>query len=318
MQGVSVVCVHRLRAQASRRLAIAREIWRDLPRYAQRRLLYRIRSGLDSSWQDTRQVVRLVGSGDLSMEVVPRDEIGRFLYLYGLWDLSGTRLMQANLRPGMTVLDVGANIGYFTLLAARSVGQEGLVHSFEPHDEIRGELERNVRRNGLRNVVVRPEAVARSTGEVAFYRSAEATNQGISSTIEGSTPLGQAREARPSIVPAVRLDDVSDSLGRSVDLVKIDVEGAERAALEGGESLFSAPDAPLVLLESFEIDVTAELLRTFGFTVRRLRFDWRRGLHLSPELAEEDEGEPNFVAYKERHASSLATLSILEQSATSC
>jgi FkbM family methyltransferase len=298
--------------QASRRLAIARDIWRNLPSYAKRRLLYVIRCGLDTSWEDAGQVVRLLDGSGLSMEVVPRDEIGRFLYLYGLWDLTGTRLMQAFLRPGMTVLDVGANIGYFTLLAAQQVGQDGLVHSFEPHDEIRSRLERNIRRNGLRNVVVRSEAVTRSTGEVAFYRSADATNQGISSTIEGSTTLGQAREERPMIVPAIRLDDVAETLGRRVDLLKIDVEGAEKAALEGGESLLAAPDAPLVLLESFEIHATGQLLEAFDFTLRRLRFGWRRGLHLSPNLAGEDAGEPNYVAYKERHAASLAPHLVLE------
>jgi FkbM family methyltransferase len=284
------------------------EVRRDLPRYALRHLLYAGNSRRDPTWLDAPQVIELPGADRLSLEVVPRDEIGRFLYLYGVWDLLGTRFVQLFLRPGMTVLDVGANIGYYSLVAGRRVGPGGVVHSFEPHDEIRDRLARNVARNGLQNVLVREEAVTNLTGDVRFYPSAEATNQGISSIIEGQAPHGERRDERQVLVPAIRLDDVVDHLPRQIDLVKLDIEGAERAACEGGERLLSASDAPLVFFESYDFDPTAAVLGEYGFTVRRLSHHWRRGLWLAPHSDDASEGEPNYVAFKKHHEHALTSL----------
>lgn len=261
----------------------------------------------DPSWLDRPRVVDLASGSSLALEVVPRDDIGRFLYLYGLWDLAGTRLLQRILRPGMTVLDVGANIGYFTLLAATRVGPSGLVQSFEPHDEIRRRLVRNVERNGLLNVEVRPEAVGRTGGEIAFYRSADASNQGISSTVEGPAPHGEPREARPVLVPCVTLDEVAASLDRPVDLVKIDVEGAELEALAGAELLFAGSQAPLVVFEAYDVGPASELLEGHGYTVWRLDHDPRRGLRFARPTSDV-QAEPNYLASKAHHESQLAGL----------
>lgn len=295
--------------EVARRLAILSDVWQQIPAYARRYASYSVRSRLDLTWLDAPRIVQLSAAvGELSLEVVTRDEIGRFLYVYGLWDLLGTRLVQRFLRPGMTVLDVGANIGYYSLIAALQVGSGGVVHSFEPHDEIRGWLARNVTRNGLQNIIIRSEAVTNQTGEVRFYRSAEASNQGISSTVEGPALHGDRREASPVVVPAMCLDDVVNGLGCSVDLIKLDVEGAERVAFEGGERLLSAADAPLVLFESYELGPTAEILGAYGFQVRRLSHHWRHGLCLAQDSATAFQGEPNYVAYKQHHKAALTGL----------
>jgi FkbM family methyltransferase len=290
--------------ETRRRLELLVDLRRELPRYARRHAAYRARSRRDPGWLDRPQVVRLSPAvDDLALEIVARDEIGRFLYLYGVWDLVGTRLVQRVLRPGMTVLDVGANIGYFSLVAASGVGPAGLVVSFEPHDGIRARLEGNVARNGLANVVVRAEAVTSSSGEVRFYRSADAGNQGISSTVAGSAAHGAPRAEQPPVVPAVRLDEVRDELaeaGRTIDLVKLDVEGAETAAFAGGAELLGAADAPLLVFEAYELEPAATLLRGHGYTVRRLVHDRRRGIRLV-DGGGSDPGEPNYLAYKEHH-----------------
>jgi FkbM family methyltransferase len=294
--------------EAARRASLVPAVWRDLPRFALRSVAYRARSR-DPGWLETPQLIELNLAGSShALEVIPRDHIGRFLYTYGVWDILGTRLVRHALRPGMTVLDVGANIGYYSLVAAIQVGPKGLVQSFEPHDEIRERLTRNVAHNGLANVVVRPEAVTNVTGEVSFYPSADPSNEGISSTVCRPTRSGQHLLEHPWLVPAVRLDDVAAGLGRRIDLVKLDVEGAERDACEGGPELLSAPDAPLVLFEAYEIDPVATLLEAYGFTIRRLAQHWRRGLHLAPWDEVAAGGEPNYVAYKERHEPVLAGL----------
>jgi FkbM family methyltransferase len=295
--------------EARRKLAILLDGRRELPRYVWRYAHYLGRSRRDSAWLEAPLVVPLSPSvEDLSLEVVPGDEIGRFLYLYGVWDLASTRLVQRFLGTGMTALDVGANIGYFSVLAGRRVGPRGLVHSFEPHDEIRRRLALNVARNGLSNVVVRAEAVTSTTGETRFYRSVESSNQGISSTVAGPAPHGGRRETSPFIVPSVRLDDVANELSSSIDLVKLDVEGAELAAFEGGASLLSAADAPLLLFEAYDLKPSAELLGRYGYKVRSLAHDLRRGVRLVSDSDAEGRGEPNYVAYKRRHEPALAAL----------
>jgi len=294
---------------ALRSLEILVDLRRDLPRYTRRHLSYAVSSRRDRDWLQTPQVVRVAPRfGKFSLEVVPEDEIGRFLYVYGLWDLQTTRFLLHVLESGMTMLDIGANVGYLSLLAAERIGPDGLVHSFEPDREIRGRLERNIARNGLSNIVVRKEAVTKSSGEVRFFKSAEASNQGISSTVEGPGPHGERRETEPELVPAVRLDDVAISLDRPVDVVKLDVEGAELDALEGGGELLGAPAAPLVIFEAYELGPVAEAFEALGFTVRRLVHDRRRGVRLDDPRSGTDVGEPNYVAYKEHHAEVLADL----------
>ena len=100
------------------------------------------------------------GQSPPRIEVTPREMLSRTLFLYGTFEISETRLVQAFLRPGMTFLDVGAHIGYYTLIAARLVGDGGRVVSFEPGAATRAQLEANVARNGFRNVEIRAEALA--------------------------------------------------------------------------------------------------------------------------------------------------------------
>jgi FkbM family methyltransferase len=293
--------------QARRRVAILLDIRREVPGYIARYVDYRRRARRDSSWLESEQVTRLSPLvGSFALEVVPQDEIGRFLYIYRLWDLASTRLLQRFLRSGMTVLDVGANIGYFSLLAARQVGPTGIVHSFEPHADIRARLKRNVALNRLTNIVVRPEAVTSMTGQIRFYRSAEAANQGISSVVEGSAPHGERREKEPQLVPSIRLDDVAGKLDRAVDLVKVDIEGAERTAFEGGARMFGAEAAPLLVFEAYDLAPSAELLASYGFTIRHLAHDLKRGIRLEPLADQAPYGEPNYVAYKKHHQAALA------------
>ena len=181
--------------------AIVREVWRELPRYGQRHLLYLIHSERDAGWGDLPRVVPLrAEQAACRSRSCQGTRSVVFSTSTGSGALFGPASVQAFLRPGMAVLDIGANIGYFTLVASPRVGVSGLVESFDLHDEIRRRLVRNVEQNGLANVTVRSEALARASGETRFYSSADAANQGISSTIAGSSPPRgrSARSARRS------------------------------------------------------------------------------------------------------------------------
>src|SRR5262249_44198555 len=163
-----------------------------------------------------------------------------------------------------TFVDVGANIGYYTLVAARIVGAAGAVYAFEPNAPIRERLERHIALNGLSNVVVSAEAVSAETGEIGFYASVNPENQGSSSLLPGEG-LGAEQ-----IVPAVALDDLVARHRRRFDLLKMDVEGAELQLFAGGKSLLASAHAPALLFESTHLAPALDLLRGHGYQVFRM------------------------------------------------
>jgi FkbM family methyltransferase len=300
------ISLERLRAIVSRnRPSQKPQLWEDLPLAIRRRVRFEIGRRADLAWLDRAQVIALseVGSPDqlppLRIEVCPREMMNQALFLYGTFEISETRLIQSMLRSGMTFIDVGANIGYYTLVAARLVGETGLVHCFEPNDPMRVKLEANIRRNGFGNVVVHADAVARETGEVAFYASTWDANQGTSSILPGNG-RGAMQKVR-----SVSLDDFVMTLaGRRVDLIKMDIEGAELIAIEGGRRALGAADAPPVIFEAADLAPVAAALRALGYKIRRLHYTLENGLELPDAEAPlrslfEDYEAPNYFAAKD-------------------
>jgi FkbM family methyltransferase len=137
--------------------------------------------------------------------------------------------LRAQLRPGATVLDIGANIGIFTALAASIVGDAGRVIAVEPIPRNITLIERACRRSGFHQVEVIRAAASDRSGEIELRTHASTSNSatpaaaGVRLSAEGASNLR---------VPAVVLDDVLGGLGR-LDLVKIDVAGMEPRALRG-------------------------------------------------------------------------------------
>ncbi|MBK9711206.1 MAG: FkbM family methyltransferase [Kouleothrix sp.] len=136
-----------------------------------------------------------------------------------------SRAIDALLRPGMVVVDVGANIGYYTLLAATRVGPAGKVIAFEPGESSCDLLRMSLRANRLDNVQLHAYAVADAAGTVGF--GMDDSNGRISR----DDPLRS-----PYQVPAVALDSFLKDEPR-VDLIKMDIEGAEGRALRGMRDL---------------------------------------------------------------------------------
>lgn len=158
----------------------------------------------------------------------------------GSYEYETTKLIQDNLKKGDTFLDLGANIGYFTLLAARIVGREGKVHSFEPYPPARGQLSGNVTLNRVTNVMIHPEALSNRDGRVSFYVS-----KGDTSLNNMIGPIGP--NAQQISVPVGRVDDLVPR-DLVVDLAKMDIEGEEFNALEGMVSLIArSPNLKLLL-----------------------------------------------------------------------
>jgi FkbM family methyltransferase len=175
-----------------------------------------------------------------------RDGIAREVCFTGAYEPLETALVRALLAPGGTFVDVGANWGYFTLLAAHLAGSTGQVVALEPDPRLFARLRENVDRNALLQVTPLPTAAAAERGTLTLAGFDEAGgNWGLSSLRTD----GDA--ARPSFrVDAAPLDEVLDGLDIDrVDLVKIDVEGAEPLVLRGMERGIAAGRYRAVLLE---------------------------------------------------------------------
>ncbi|HKI92435.1 MAG TPA: FkbM family methyltransferase [Gaiellaceae bacterium] len=175
----------------------------------------------------------------------------------GAWDPGGTAFLGRHVKAGMTVLDVGAHVGYHTCHAARLTGPTGLVLAFEPEPRNYELLLANVWRNGLGNVVCFPWAVTDAAGFAHLYL--HPTNTGDHRLADDG-----GRSSMP--VRTVRLDD-SLVVRPPVDVVKIDVQGGERAAVAGMAGLLGF---------SPNVRLTVEF---WPYGIRRFGEDPREALH---------------------------------------
>jgi FkbM family methyltransferase len=153
--------------------------------------------------------------------------------------------MRDHLKPGDVFVDVGANIGYYSLLAARAVGKDGSVIAFEPSPAVGRQLAANIERNGLGDRVTVHSVAAGAVPGTANIFLAGRDNIGQTSTRPGP---GFTAEGE---VDVRRVDDcVPVTAYPKVTFLKIDTEGDELAAAEGARALMSAmPRGAMVLVE---------------------------------------------------------------------
>lgn len=165
---------------------------------------------------------------------------------FGLYELETARLIRQTLRPGDHFVDGGANLGYFTLLAAHRVGPTGRVDAFEPEPHNRQRLLDHLERNGLADRVrVHDTALSDAQGEarIHFFRDGHA-NHGCSSLF---AEAGDVSNAEVTLVRTVRMDEAL--AGTTPRLIKLDLEGAEHLAVHGMTGLLTAEQPPLVIAE---------------------------------------------------------------------
>ena len=140
-----------------------------------------------------------------------------------------TAVFRERVRPGMNVLDVGANIGYFTMLSASLVGSSGSVTAIEPNPESAKLLEASRRANSFDNVSVLQVAAGRELGLLVLHGS-------YSNAMTSAIPDDAAAVITSTTVPSVKIDDLIPK-DKKIDFVKIDVEGAEYNALLGASEM---------------------------------------------------------------------------------
>ncbi|MEM9784869.1 MAG: FkbM family methyltransferase [Pseudomonadota bacterium] len=159
----------------------------------------------------------------------------------GTYEMYVTAKIEEVLKPGDTFIDIGANIGYFSLLASQIVGREGQVVAIEPNAFNVKLLEHSVVQNGFENVSVAQVAVSEKI-ETLFLHAT--VGNGATSKIE----QGDAPSFNAKTIPALPLDAILSSHHRPVDLIKVDVEGFEYIALKGARTILDE-DSPGIVLE---------------------------------------------------------------------
>ena len=169
-------------------------------------------------------------------------------YIQGIYEPNLVQYIKNNVRPGMICVDVGANVGFFTLLMAKLVQPGGRVIAFEPTSRIFEVLKRNVQLNGLIQVDLEQTALSSSSGKVDFQEGPAGFE--VYNTIGKVThPNAIDQSFVTSSVKCERLDTYLDARGlQQVDFIKIDVEGAELSVLSGMERILKLnPQSQLVV-----------------------------------------------------------------------
>lgn len=194
----------------------------------------------------------------------------RWEMLTGRYEPDSVAVFKSLIKPGMTVVDVGAHIGYFTRLFAGLAGGKGKVLALEADPFIFGLLKENTSRH--RNVLVRQVAVSDKSGTIDFYHSNE--KSGCGSVVE---KLPATFKKTKLTVPARTLDALVAEAGLSqVDFIKMDIEGGEPKALSGMRKTLEENPAIILVTEFAPEWLRAggmeplrflEALKSFGFSI---------------------------------------------------
>jgi len=193
----------------------------------------------------------------------PIDTLG--LSVCDIWEPLETEVVKNEVKRGSVVLDIGAHIGYYTLLMARLVGPQGRVFAFEPNPANYDLLRRNVQINSYRNVTIVDRAVAEGRKTVCLHLSADNS---------GDHRIYDSNDGRNSVeVRCIGLNSYFRRYTRRIDFIKMDIQGAEPGAIRGMSSLLQSHH-PRMVVEFWPFGLTRfgvsgmeflELLESFDY-----------------------------------------------------
>jgi FkbM family methyltransferase len=209
-----------------------------------------------------------------------RSLIGRSIYFRGLWEPEATQFISLKIKSGMTVLDIGADIGYYTLLFAKLVGSKGRVFSFEPIPKAKWYLDKNIEMNGLNNVRAFNFALFDKAGIACLEDPFTQSKINPSKKTLSENDI----QVEMKVFDEWKLKEEIDQ----IDWVKLDVEGAELNVLRGMKSALQSYHPGILIevhpqqLESFGFSSSAviEFLSEFGYQIEPVdkpRIDFSQG-----------------------------------------
>lgn len=212
------------------------------------------------------------------------------ILLDGYWEMWITKIFTRLVQHGMTVVDIGANIGYYSLIAGGQVGAAGKVISFEANPEVFRLLANSMEINGFlgRSELVN-KGVMDKGGELTFYKLG--LHHGSSGFFIDPATVSQYRDSMEKItVPCITLDEYFKGRDLKVDVIKIDAEGAEPAIIAGATEVLSKNPAIKVLMEYTPCNRPAvDRLFSLGFKMWNMGYD----ATLAPVTLEELDKRPD-------------------------
>ena len=195
--------------------------------------------------------------GGESVRVLPE-------YRFLSWNPDEYRAFRAAVRPGMTALDIGANVGAYSLLIGQWVGSSGAVFAFEPSPDAHDGLQRHIHLNALDAIVTPVRAAAGAASSTS--RFVVGTTAGESRLATTAT-LATDDEATTVDVPVTTIDDFCAREHLTPDFIKIDVEGAELDVLRGARETIRRTRGRLSLF----VEIHPSIWRTSGVTLGDVR-----------------------------------------------
>ena len=203
-----------------------------------------------------------------------------YLLLDHIWEKYKTELFKKLVRKGMVVVDIGAGIGYYSLIAAKLVGRNGIVYAFEPEPINYELLCKNIEVNGYTNVIPIQKAVSDKKGKSKLYFEKERiVNPSLSKENVLATSKHKVLEKGGFVeVDTINMDEFFEKMVRNnkVDVIKVDAEGAEGLVIDGGEEILKSNNLKMFI--EFWPDGLAELgtdplrmlhkLKEYGFKAK--------------------------------------------------
>jgi FkbM family methyltransferase len=199
--------------------------------------------------------------------------LSRTLFLFGKREIDHYKMLQGILKPGIQILDIGANIGYYAIMESLAIGPGGRVTAIEPMLPNIEMLKKNIELNGATNIDVVHGAVSASTGTGQMYMSSHSNLH----TFHKDGSAANYLESTPVDVPTMTLCDAVDRAGSRADLIRMDVEGHEVEILgQLVELVREDVIAPKVIFETHlsrytsenDFDPVLNGLFSLGYTVR--------------------------------------------------
>ena len=178
------------------------------------------------------QVIRWLEG--LKFKVYPNNDIGQVLFISGVYEPNSLLVMKRLLKKGSVFLDIGANAGLFTLAASRWVGPQGSVIAFEPSSREFFTLTENISLNQLSNVKVEPIAISNTSG-VGALKIAVGQHNGQNTLCQEFAYEGVCSGVTEQVVLKTLDQYVEEQQISAIDLIKLDIEGAEYSAFQGGQ-----------------------------------------------------------------------------------
>jgi FkbM family methyltransferase len=251
-------------------------------------------------WKDPSRAPIILNDWWRGMRIaLPQAGTAVLVYYRRHSDILVVETLESVLRPGMTVLDIGASIGEYTLVAAKLVTPQGRVHAVEPLSTCAEAIRQNAGLNSLEHVSVHELAISDRSGRIGFVSDSGRTFGWIAN--DGAAPAFQA-EVRS-------LDDFVKEQGiGQVDFIKLDAGGNELSVLRGGTNTLSAQSAPVILLKLYNPQVVHD---RFGYEATDI-VATLLDLHYNLSLVERGGGIHQFPV----RAFSSVTLTVLHTAAS--